>query len=181
MFSHLLIICFLCTEIDSPTFAYSQIIICYTLNCYTVYNHTVFLWSAVNDPCTWYMVVTFYEVCSGIPHKFTMHNNLGISAKCFHAFVIFWGKLMQILLQLCNAVRKWDDCCECCQVRKALRNQDVYENFLRCLVLFNQEVISRSELVQLVQPFLGWVLCLYMLLSPASNNFIVSLSQPTIV
>ena len=96
-------------------------------------------------------------------------------------YLIFLGKLMQILLQLCNAVRKWDDCCECCQVRKALRNQDVYENFLRCLVLFNQEVISRSELVQLVQPFLGWVLCLYMLLSPSSNNFIVSLSQPTIV
>ena len=41
------------------------------------------------------------------------------------------------------------------QVRKALRNNDVYENFLRCLVLFNQEVISRTELVQLVQPFLG--------------------------
>ncbi len=43
----------------------------------------------------------------------------------------------------------------CKQVRKALRNQEVYENFLRCLVLFNQEVISRGELVQLVQPFLG--------------------------
>ena len=41
------------------------------------------------------------------------------------------------------------------QVRKALRNQEVYENFLRCLVLFNHEVVSRSELVQLVQPFLG--------------------------
>ncbi|XP_013418836.1 paired amphipathic helix protein Sin3a isoform X2 [Lingula anatina] len=41
------------------------------------------------------------------------------------------------------------------KVRKALRNQEVYENFLRCLVLFNQEVISRTELVQLVQPFLG--------------------------
>lgn len=41
------------------------------------------------------------------------------------------------------------------KVRKALRNPEVYENFLRCLVLFNQEVISRTELVQLVQPFLG--------------------------
>lgn len=41
------------------------------------------------------------------------------------------------------------------KVRKALRHQEVYENFLRCLVLFNQEVISRSELVQLVQTFLG--------------------------
>jgi len=41
------------------------------------------------------------------------------------------------------------------KVRKALRNQEVYDNFLRCLVLFNQEVISRTELVQLIQPFLG--------------------------
>ncbi|XP_059085243.1 paired amphipathic helix protein Sin3b-like [Tigriopus californicus] len=41
------------------------------------------------------------------------------------------------------------------KVRKALRNPDVYENFLRCLVLFNQEVISRQEVVQLTSPFLG--------------------------
>ncbi|KAK3095867.1 hypothetical protein FSP39_020142, partial [Pinctada imbricata] len=40
------------------------------------------------------------------------------------------------------------------KVRKALKHQDVYDNFLRCLVLFNHEVISRSELVQLVQTFL---------------------------
>ena len=43
----------------------------------------------------------------------------------------------------------------CFQVRKVLRSQEVYENFLRCLVLFNQEVISRTELIQLAQPFLG--------------------------
>jgi hypothetical protein len=41
------------------------------------------------------------------------------------------------------------------QVRRALRNQDVYDNFLRCLVLFNQEVISRGELIQLTTPFLN--------------------------
>lgn len=41
------------------------------------------------------------------------------------------------------------------QVRKALRSQEVYENFLRCLVLFNQEIVSKTELVQLVTPFLG--------------------------
>ncbi|KAJ3595966.1 hypothetical protein NHX12_002375, partial [Muraenolepis orangiensis] len=41
------------------------------------------------------------------------------------------------------------------KVRKALRSAEVYDNFLRCLVLFNQEVISRAELVQLVLPFLG--------------------------
>merc|ERR1719245_2047645 len=41
------------------------------------------------------------------------------------------------------------------KVRKALKNSEVYDNFLRCLVLFNQEVVSRSELVQLVSPFLN--------------------------
>ena len=41
------------------------------------------------------------------------------------------------------------------KVRKAFKNQEVYENFLRCLVLFNQEVVTRNELVQMVQPFLG--------------------------
>uniref|UniRef100_A0ACB8E533 Uncharacterized protein n=1 Tax=Sphaerodactylus townsendi TaxID=933632 RepID=A0ACB8E533_9SAUR len=41
------------------------------------------------------------------------------------------------------------------KVRKALRSTEAYENFLRCLVIFNQEVISRAELVQLVSPFLG--------------------------
>ena len=44
------------------------------------------------------------------------------------------------------------------KVRKALKNAEVYENFLRCLVLFNQEVVSRSELVQLITPFLNKVL-----------------------
>ncbi|CAJ0967159.1 unnamed protein product [Ranitomeya imitator] len=41
------------------------------------------------------------------------------------------------------------------KVRKALRSTEAYDNFLRCLVIFNQEVISRSELVQLVSPFLA--------------------------
>ena len=41
------------------------------------------------------------------------------------------------------------------KVRKALKSQTVYENFLRCLGLFNEEIISRSELVSLVQPFLN--------------------------
>ena len=45
------------------------------------------------------------------------------------------------------------------QIRKAIHNQDVYENFLRCLVLFNEEIISRQELIQLVTPFLGLVDC----------------------
>lgn len=48
-------------------------------------------------------------------------------------------------------------CMFCSQVRKALRSSEAYDNFLRCLVIFNQEVISRAELVQLVLPFLGSV------------------------
>lgn len=41
------------------------------------------------------------------------------------------------------------------KVRKALRTPEVYENFLRCLTLFNQEIISRVELVCLISPFLS--------------------------
>lgn len=41
------------------------------------------------------------------------------------------------------------------KVRKALRSPDVYDNFLRCLTLFNQEIISKSELLTLVTPFLS--------------------------
>lgn len=41
------------------------------------------------------------------------------------------------------------------KVRRALRGQEVYDNFLRCLILYNQEIVSRSELVHLVTPFLG--------------------------
>lgn len=41
------------------------------------------------------------------------------------------------------------------KVRKALRSPEVYENFLRCLTLFNQEIISRIELVLLITPFLS--------------------------
>jgi len=40
------------------------------------------------------------------------------------------------------------------QVRKALRHEETYHNFLRCITLYNEEIISRSELVQLVHPFL---------------------------
>ncbi|XP_017837186.1 paired amphipathic helix protein Sin3a isoform X3 [Drosophila busckii] len=40
------------------------------------------------------------------------------------------------------------------KVRKALRNPEVYHNFLRCLTLFNQEIVSKTELLGLVSPFL---------------------------
>ncbi|KAM8961090.1 paired amphipathic helix protein Sin3b [Pelodytes ibericus] len=41
------------------------------------------------------------------------------------------------------------------KVRRVLKSQEVYENFLRCIGLFNQELVSGSELLQLVTPFLG--------------------------
>ncbi|EDV37338.1 uncharacterized protein Dana_GF11469, isoform A [Drosophila ananassae] len=40
------------------------------------------------------------------------------------------------------------------KVRKALRSPEVYDNFLRCLTLFNQEIVSKTELLNLVSPFL---------------------------
>lgn len=41
------------------------------------------------------------------------------------------------------------------KVREALKTPDVYDNFLRCLTLFNQEIVSKSELMTLVTPFLS--------------------------
>lgn len=41
------------------------------------------------------------------------------------------------------------------KVRKALRNPEVYDNFLRCLILFNEEIVSRVELIGLISPFLS--------------------------
>lgn len=41
------------------------------------------------------------------------------------------------------------------KVRKAFHNPQVYENFLRCLCLYNHEIISRVELLQLVTPYLS--------------------------
>ena len=40
------------------------------------------------------------------------------------------------------------------KVRKALRSQEAYDNFLRCLLLYNNEIIGKTDLVQLVHPFL---------------------------
>lgn len=41
------------------------------------------------------------------------------------------------------------------QVRRALRYDEIYYNFLRCITIYNEEVVSRAELLQLVQPFLA--------------------------
>lgn len=41
------------------------------------------------------------------------------------------------------------------KVRETLRTPDVYDSFLRCLTLYNQEIVSKSELMTLVTPFLN--------------------------
>uniref|UniRef100_UPI00358F1ACD paired amphipathic helix protein Sin3b-like n=1 Tax=Myxine glutinosa TaxID=7769 RepID=UPI00358F1ACD len=41
------------------------------------------------------------------------------------------------------------------KVRRALRSQEVYENFLRCIQLYNIDIISVSDLLDLIKPFLG--------------------------
>uniref|UniRef100_A0A1A9WNV6 Paired amphipathic helix protein Sin3a n=1 Tax=Glossina brevipalpis TaxID=37001 RepID=A0A1A9WNV6_9MUSC len=41
------------------------------------------------------------------------------------------------------------------KVRKALRSPEVYENFLRCLTLYTEEIVSKTELLNLVSPFLS--------------------------
>ena len=41
------------------------------------------------------------------------------------------------------------------KVRKALKNQEVYDNFLRFLVLYNHEILSKSELLSMTTNFLG--------------------------
>ena len=43
----------------------------------------------------------------------------------------------------------------CSQVRKAVKSTEAYENFLRCLTLYNQEVINRQELSMLAGNFLN--------------------------
>lgn len=41
------------------------------------------------------------------------------------------------------------------KVRKALRHQEVYDNFLRSIILFNEEIVTKPELVTLVSFFLS--------------------------
>ena len=41
------------------------------------------------------------------------------------------------------------------RLKKALRTQQVYDNFLKCLALFNQDIVTHIELIQMVEPFLG--------------------------
>lgn len=41
------------------------------------------------------------------------------------------------------------------KLKELMRAPDVFENFLRCLVLYNQELVNKSELMKLVTPFLS--------------------------
>jgi paired amphipathic helix protein Sin3a len=41
------------------------------------------------------------------------------------------------------------------KLKLALRTQQCYENFLKCLVLFNHDLINKVELIKLADPFLG--------------------------
>ncbi|VDK65189.1 unnamed protein product [Onchocerca ochengi] len=49
----------------------------------------------------------------------------------------------------------FDKVCWLREVRKALIDNGVHENFLRCLALYNQSIISKNELVELLTPFIG--------------------------
>lgn len=57
------------------------------------------------------------------------------------------------VMPMCVCDSLW--CVYAPQVRRLFKSQEVYENFLRCIALFNQEVVSAAELLQLVTPFLG--------------------------
>lgn len=41
------------------------------------------------------------------------------------------------------------------QVRKSLGNEEVVQNFFRCLLLYNKSLISKHELLELIAPFLS--------------------------
>ncbi|XP_065206279.1 paired amphipathic helix protein Sin3b-like [Planococcus citri] len=41
------------------------------------------------------------------------------------------------------------------RIRKTIHNNEMYRNFLRCLMIFNNEIINESELLQLTTPFLN--------------------------
>ncbi|XP_050673536.1 paired amphipathic helix protein Sin3a isoform X4 [Leptidea sinapis] len=61
------------------------------------------------------------------------------------------------------------------RARKALRSQHVYENFLRCLLLFTNEIISSSELMCVVSPFL----CRHPELTKWLQDFLGPVSPPS--
>ncbi len=40
------------------------------------------------------------------------------------------------------------------RIRKTIHNSEMYRNFLRCLIIYNNEIINEAELLQLATPFL---------------------------
>lgn len=40
------------------------------------------------------------------------------------------------------------------RIRKTIHNTEMYRNFLRCLIIYNNEIINEAELLQLTTPFL---------------------------
>ena len=45
------------------------------------------------------------------------------------------------------------------QVRRLMGNDDTYLNFMRCLALYNKDVVTGSELIEILQPFTLLVIC----------------------
>ncbi|XP_044744116.1 paired amphipathic helix protein Sin3a isoform X2 [Coccinella septempunctata] len=41
------------------------------------------------------------------------------------------------------------------KLRKSMKSYDTYENFLRCLTLYNEQIVTRGELILMVNPLLG--------------------------
>lgn len=81
----------------------------------------------------------------GVLREFTFFDKVRITER--HAFPDI------VYPRLCFSLRFYFFLCF--QVRRLFKSQEVYENFLRCIALFNQEVVSGAELLQLVTPFLG--------------------------
>ena len=41
------------------------------------------------------------------------------------------------------------------KLKKTFKNDVVYQNFLKCLSIYNSEIINRKELIEIVSPFIG--------------------------
>lgn len=87
----------------------------------------------------------FASLSHAVPSfSFFLFFSIAVFMCLFYVFLIMW-----LVYFLVNP--------HIIQVRRLFKSQEVYENFLRCIALFNQEVVSGAELLQLVTPFLGWV------------------------
>ncbi|XP_045483344.1 paired amphipathic helix protein Sin3b [Harmonia axyridis] len=41
------------------------------------------------------------------------------------------------------------------KLRKQVKSYEIYENFLRCLTLYNEQIVTRSELILMINPLIG--------------------------